>query len=196
MTVKLLSGGSGGRGRGYTAGWGSWLGTNNYVVKSGVTALVNSNIYDDGNNVGIGIAPATTKLQVRGTASTVQAMVQNTQTSGSSYAAFRLVSGTTNSSGLRLYSATATPSGGIYPLGTYIYNSIADGSISIWGEASGSKLYFGTNNILRMTIDNLGNVNLSNVSVYANNAAAIAGGLTVGTIYRTGGDPDTLCIVH
>ena len=32
--------------------------------------------------------------------------------------------------------------------------------------------------------------------VYANNAAAIAGGLTVGTLYRTGGNPDPVCVVH
>ncbi len=32
--------------------------------------------------------------------------------------------------------------------------------------------------------------------VYANNAAAIAGGLTVGALYRTGGNPDTVCVVH
>lgn len=30
----------------------------------------------------------------------------------------------------------------------------------------------------------------------ANNAAAIAAGLVVGDLYRTGGDPDILCIVH
>lgn len=32
--------------------------------------------------------------------------------------------------------------------------------------------------------------------VYANNAAAIAGGLTAGGVYRLGGDPDQLCITH
>jgi hypothetical protein len=32
--------------------------------------------------------------------------------------------------------------------------------------------------------------------VFANNAAALAGGLVSGDVYRTGGDPDTLCIVH
>jgi len=32
--------------------------------------------------------------------------------------------------------------------------------------------------------------------VYANNAAAIAGGLTVGAFYRTGADPDIICVVH
>lgn len=32
--------------------------------------------------------------------------------------------------------------------------------------------------------------------VYANNAAAIAGGLSVGNIFRSGGDPDLICVVH
>jgi hypothetical protein len=32
--------------------------------------------------------------------------------------------------------------------------------------------------------------------VYANNAAAIAGGLVAGNLYRTGGNPDTVCVVH
>lgn len=37
---------------------------------------------------------------------------------------------------------------------------------------------------------------LTTVPVYANNAAAIAGGLAVGGLYRNGADPDHLCIVH
>lgn len=32
--------------------------------------------------------------------------------------------------------------------------------------------------------------------VYANNASAIAGGLVAGDFYRTGADPDVVCIVH
>jgi hypothetical protein len=32
--------------------------------------------------------------------------------------------------------------------------------------------------------------------VFANNAAAIAGGLRVGNLYRTGADPDLVCVVH
>ena len=32
--------------------------------------------------------------------------------------------------------------------------------------------------------------------VYANNAAAVAGGLAVGDFYRTGADPDPVCVVH
>lgn len=34
------------------------------------------------------------------------------------------------------------------------------------------------------------------LSVYADNAAAITGGLTAGAFYRTGGDPDLVCVVH
>ena len=37
---------------------------------------------------------------------------------------------------------------------------------------------------------------LAGVPVYANNAGAISGGLTAGSIYRNGADPDMLCIVH
>jgi len=32
--------------------------------------------------------------------------------------------------------------------------------------------------------------------VYANNAAAVAGGLTAGAFYRTGSDPDPVCVTH
>ena len=42
----------------------------------------------------------------------------------------------------------------------------------------------------------LNNPNYPNLSVYANNAAALAGGLIVGDLYRTGADPDTVCVVH
>lgn len=34
------------------------------------------------------------------------------------------------------------------------------------------------------------------IPIYANNAAAIAGGLTLGSLYRTGADPDILAVVH
>lgn len=37
---------------------------------------------------------------------------------------------------------------------------------------------------------------VSNLPVYANNAAAIAGGLSVGDFYRTGANPDPVCVVH
>jgi hypothetical protein len=40
------------------------------------------------------------------------------------------------------------------------------------------------------------NIKLAAVPIYANNAAAVGGGLISGDVYRTGADPDHLCIVH
>jgi hypothetical protein len=37
---------------------------------------------------------------------------------------------------------------------------------------------------------------IPSLPVYANNAAAAAGGLSVGSFYRTGGDPDLVAVVH
>lgn len=34
------------------------------------------------------------------------------------------------------------------------------------------------------------------LQVFANNVAAIAGGLAPGKYYRTGADPDVVCVVH
>lgn len=42
----------------------------------------------------------------------------------------------------------------------------------------------------------LGTLKVTSIPVYANNAAAVAGGLTAGAFYRTGGDPDAVCVVH
>lgn len=39
-------------------------------------------------------------------------------------------------------------------------------------------------------------LNITGIPAYANNAAAIGGGLVAGDLYRTNGDPDLLCIVH
>lgn len=41
-----------------------------------------------------------------------------------------------------------------------------------------------------------GGLQVIGLQVFANNAAAIGGGLAVGQFYRTGGDPDPVCVVH
>lgn len=40
-----------------------------------------------------------------------------------------------------------------------------------------------------------GRFNIANVQTFANNAAAVAGGLVSGDVYKNGADPDLLCIV-
>jgi len=39
-------------------------------------------------------------------------------------------------------------------------------------------------------------IKVTGLTIYANNAAALAGGLVAGNLYRTGADPDTVCVVH
>ena len=41
-----------------------------------------------------------------------------------------------------------------------------------------------------------GEIKIPSLSSYANNAAAVTGGLSVGQLYRTGGNPDSVCVVH
>jgi hypothetical protein len=41
-----------------------------------------------------------------------------------------------------------------------------------------------------------GGMKVTGLRVFANNAAANAGGLTAGDFYRTGADPDVVCVVH
>lgn len=41
-----------------------------------------------------------------------------------------------------------------------------------------------------------GTTSIRNLQIFANNAAALAGGLVIGNLYRDGGDPDHVCITH
>jgi len=46
------------------------------------------------------------------------------------------------------------------------------------------------------TVSPTGVLHVVGLPIYANNAAAISGGLTAGAFYRTGGNPDPVCVVH
>lgn len=65
---------------------------------------------------------------------------------------------------------------------------------ALYQPASGKKNYFaGSVGVGAVPTSPLQVVGLP---VYANNAAALAGGLTAGAFYRTGADPDPVCVVH
>ncbi|MBA7557007.1 hypothetical protein ES705_49736 [subsurface metagenome] len=79
--------------------------------------------------------------------------------------------------------------------------------IDIFHELTGGSIVFGTVGAPRMKIDSSGNVGIGTLDpksklhvvglpIYVNNAAAITGGLTAGAFYRTGADPDPVCVVH
>ena len=78
--------------------------------------------------------------------------------------------------------------------------ALADSRLNIGAFGSnragdvGMKAYKQTNGALRRSIyiHNLASV----LPVYANNAAAVAGGLIAGEFYRTGADPDPVVVVH
>jgi len=85
--------------------------------------------------------------------------------------------------------------------GTPATNSMP-GRLELYTTPSGA-----TSPTERIRIDSTGKVGIGTTApksilhvvglpIYANNAAAIAGGLTAGAFYRTGGDPDPVCVVH
>lgn len=54
----------------------------------------------------------------------------------------------------------------------------------------------GSGNVGIGTINPKSKLHVVGIPVYTTNAAAITGGLTAGAFYRTGADPDVLCVVH
>lgn len=55
--------------------------------------------------------------------------------------------------------------------------------------------YIGAN-VLKMRLDTTTGFSVYTLPVYANNAAALAGGLLAGGFYRSGADPDVVSVVH
>lgn len=47
-----------------------------------------------------------------------------------------------------------------------------------------------------LTVNNAFFIDLSQIPIHANNAAAVAAGLSAGNLYRTNADPDFIAVVH
>lgn len=79
-------------------------------------------------------------------------------------------------------------------------NNIQKWNIFNWGAAGTSQdwlhFYNAPGALHNLILKDGGKVNLPNLPVYANNAAALAGGLVANDLYRTGDGPDSIRIVH
>lgn len=58
------------------------------------------------------------------------------------------------------------------------------------------RLAFRDNSGIFHDVANLSDTGRVDLLIFENNAAAIGGGLLAGDFYRTGGDPDLVCVVH
>lgn len=67
-------------------------------------------------------------------------------------------------------------------------------SLPLCLQSAGGGVSFGTSDYPRAGMRV--NISGSYMPIHANNAAAIAAGLTAGDLYRTGGDPDAIVVVH
>jgi len=90
-----------------------------------------------------------------------------------------------------IYYGWAAYNAGNVAFGTnaYGYPLLIDGSAVLLNSASGGKVGIGT-------ATPHSKLAVAGLSVYANNAAAITGGLSAGDFYRTGSDPDMVAVVH
>lgn len=70
------------------------------------------------------------------------------------------------------------------------------GSYNQFSTASNTYLATSSGNVGIGTTAPTSKLHVAGLPVYADNAAAIAAGLTPGAFYRDGADPDHVCVVH
>lgn len=143
-------------------------------------------IRGDGS-VGIGTTSPSYKLDVNGTFRCVNDANLNANVNVGGETSFTSSSENVVSFGQQLVGSTAVqwiPSTGLHfkynatGLGGFLVSITSAGNVGIGTTTPNSKLA------------------VVGLPVYANNAAAVGGGLAAGDFYRTGGDPDTVCVVH
>jgi len=199
-------------GVGYTALQSNTTGFGNTGI--GLQAL-KTNVSGN-SNTGIGMyALRVNTIGQNNTATGYQALASNTEgVDNTANGIFTLVLNTTGSSntasGKDSLFNIVTGSGNValgYSAGKYetgsnsfYVNNVSQGNTAndkayslLYGTFSGTA---GSLAGQKLTVNALLNVNIAKLSVYANNAAALGGGLVPGDLYRTGGDPDPIMVVH
>ena len=68
--------------------------------------------------------------------------------------------------------------------------------IQEWGTGASSYMILKVGNVGIGTATPTAKLQVVGLATYANNAAAVAAGLTAGAFYRSNGDPDLVCVVH
>jgi hypothetical protein len=179
-------------------------GTTNYISKfTGSNSIGNSQIYDNGTNVGIGTTSPSYKLHVSGTGRfTGTTLFQSQLTVAESFGDSVLEVGNSGMGGnhrINIIPAGSGKDAGYYISGTpRVYTNTGNTSITRINAPSTGIIQFETNLTERVRINNSGNVGIGTTNPtaklhvvglpnYADNATALAGGLTVGAFYHTAG---------
>lgn len=189
------------------------IGTNtlNFVPKWNGSGLVTGTIYDNGD-VGIGTTNPTAKTHIVQTAAAYAFRVDDMAGDTTPFVIDedgRVGVGTTDIyDAVDVYGRVRVRKVGPTFAGFILANSTGalKGGFVMNGNVGPSIYADGQGYVVNVRNDN-GNVGIGTASptsplhvvglpVYANNAAAVGGGLTAGAFYRTGGDPDPVCVVH
>jgi hypothetical protein len=185
--------------------------TLDHVPKWDGNALINSTIFDNGN-IGIGTTSPTAKTHIVQTAAAYAFRVDDMAGDTTPFVIDeygRVGVGTTDIYDVvDVYGRVRVRKVGPTFAGFILANSTGalKGGFVMNGNVGPSIYADGQGYVVNVRNDN-GNVGIGTASptsplhvvglpVYANNAAALGGGLTAGAFYRTGGDPDQVCVVH
>lgn len=170
-------------------GLGRWL-NNLYLSIRGILgtpARFLAGLTVASGNVGIGTTTPTKTLDVSVNGSTDVMRLANIAGSSKTYLALLTYNGDYVSSRIGAVDMGACNNSIVFE----VANNGAVGTITteVMRLTNAGKMGIGTNSPTSV-------LQVVGIPVHANNAAAVAAGLTAGAFYRTGADPDPVCVVH